>query len=173
VPVGAVAFGTLSWALGPVPALPAFLVVAGFGVLLAAIDLACLRLPDPLVAAAALAAVAGLLTASLAGGEFGPFVRAGSAAMAMFIGYLVLAPIPGAIPGLGDVKLAGLLGLMLGWIGWPAVLFGALLPHLINGPLALFLLLSGKARRDAPLPLGPALLAGAWLAIVGLAAWWN
>ena len=155
------------------PALPAFLVVAGFGVLLAAIDLACLRLPDPLVAAAALAAVAGLLAASLAGGEFGPFVRAGSAATAMFIGYLVLALIPGANLGLGDVKLAGLLGLMLGWIGWPAVLFGALLPHLINGPLALFLLLSGKARRDTPLPLGPALLAGAWLAIVGLAAWSN
>ncbi len=139
--------------------------------LLGAIDVACLRLPDPLVATAALAAISGLLVASLVDGEFGPLVRAGLAAVAMFIGYLVLALIPGANLGLGDVKLAGLLGLLLGWIGWPAVLLGALVPHLINGPVALVLLLSGKARRNTPLPLGPALLVGAWLVIVGLAAW--
>jgi prepilin signal peptidase PulO-like enzyme (type II secretory pathway) len=67
--------------------------------------------------------------------------------------------------GFGDVKLAGVLGLPLGWLGWPAVLLGLALPHLLAGPVALFLLLTGRAKRGTGLPFGPALLAGALLAI--------
>ncbi|MER6596563.1 prepilin peptidase, partial [Micromonospora purpureochromogenes] len=49
--VGAVVFAGLAAALGPDPALPAYLMVAAVGVVLAVVDLACLRLPDPLVGA--------------------------------------------------------------------------------------------------------------------------
>ena len=107
--------------------------------------------------------------ASLLTGQLHPLVRAGLGGLAMAGGYLVLALLPGADLGLGDVKLAGLLGLLLGWLGWPAVLLGALLPHLLNGPVAVVLLVSRRVRRDTALPLGPALLAGAWLAVLGSA----
>jgi leader peptidase (prepilin peptidase)/N-methyltransferase len=45
------------------------------------------------------------------------------------------------------------------------VFVGLLAPHLINGPVALFLLVTRRASARRPLPFGPALLAGALLAI--------
>jgi leader peptidase (prepilin peptidase)/N-methyltransferase len=45
------------------------------------------------------------------------------------------------------------------------VFVGVVTPHLINGPIALFLLVTGRARGGRPLPFGPALLAGA---LIGL-----
>ncbi|HEY3007957.1 MAG TPA: prepilin peptidase [Micromonosporaceae bacterium] len=166
VPVGAVSFGTLAWALGGSAALPGFLAVAAFGVVLGFIDVACLRLPDPLVGAAFLAGGGWLVGLSIVDGATDALARAGLAALVSAAAYLVLALLPGSNLGFGDVKLAGVLGLMLGWLGWPAVVSGLVLPHFINGPIALVLLLSGRAGRRTDLPLGPALLAGALLAVV-------
>jgi len=168
---GALSFGALTWALWPSPILPAALLVAGLGLLLAPIDLAVLRLPDRLVGTAFAGTAAVLLAAAIGTGNYAALLRAALAGAALAGGYLILALLPGGHLGLGDVKLAGVLGLLLGWLGWPYVLFGALLPHLLNGPVALVLLLSGRARRGSALPLGPALLAGALLAVVLLSGW--
>jgi leader peptidase (prepilin peptidase)/N-methyltransferase len=164
--VGAVSFGTLAWALGPVPALPAYLFVAGLGLVLAFVDLACLRLPDPLVLAAFVVGGCWLTTLAFVDGAVPALGRAALAALVSAGAYLVLALLPGSNLGLGDVKLAGLLGLMLGWLGWPTAVLGLVLPHLINGPVALALLVSRRAGRKTDMPLGPALLAGALLAVV-------
>ncbi|HET8680879.1 MAG TPA: prepilin peptidase [Micromonosporaceae bacterium] len=161
----AVACGLLGWTV-PAPVLPAFLAVAVLGVLLAAVDLACLRLPDRLVALGAAVSLAGLGTAALSGAGLGTLGRALAGAGALGGAYLVLALLPGGGMGFGDVKLAALLGLLLGWLGWGAVLLGAALPHVINGPVAVGLLVLGRAGRHTALPLGPALLAGALLAVV-------
>jgi leader peptidase (prepilin peptidase)/N-methyltransferase len=64
------------------------------------------------------------------------------------------------------VKLGAVLGFVLGFLGWPALAIGLVVPHLINGPIALFLLVRGKVGRRSGLPLGPALLAGALLGVV-------
>jgi leader peptidase (prepilin peptidase)/N-methyltransferase len=162
---GAGSFGLLAAVLGGDPALPALLIVAALGLPLAAVDLACLRLPDPLLAATAVAAAAGLTGAALAVGTPEPLLRALLAALACAAGYVLLALLPGARLGFGDVKLAGVLGLPLGWIGWPAVLLGLALPHVINGSVALVLLRSGRATRGTALPFGPAMLAGALIAV--------
>jgi len=168
---GAVSCGALAWAVGSRPlVLAAFLVVAVCGVFLAAIDLTCLRLPDVLVAGGAAVALGLLGAAALAGGELAPLVRALAGAATLGAVYLVLALVPGARLGFGDVKLAAVLGLLLGWVGWGAVLLGALFPHLINGPVVVGLLLTGRADRRTDLPLGPALLGGALAAIVVAAA---
>jgi leader peptidase (prepilin peptidase)/N-methyltransferase len=164
--VSAATFGALGWALGPATALPAYLVVAGYGVLLGAIDLACLRLPDPLVGSAFAAAAALLTLAATVDGTADRLLRAGFAAATLVGTYLILAILPRSALGFGDVKLAGVLGLTLGWLGWPAVLLGLVLPHLLGGPVALALLVSGRAKRRTELPFGPALLAGALLAVV-------
>ncbi|HET6212231.1 MAG TPA: prepilin peptidase [Micromonosporaceae bacterium] len=165
--IGAAACAVLGWSLDGKPALVlvAFLAVAVLGVLLAAIDLACLRLPDLLVAGTGGVALALLGTAAIVSGDAGPLLRGLLAAAVLGGGYLLLALLPGANLGFGDVKLAAVLGLLLGWVGWLAVLLGAVLPHLINGPVALGLLLTNRAGRKTELPLGPALLAGALAAI--------
>ena len=59
-----------------------------------------------------------------------------------------------------------MLGLPLGWLGWPAVLTGLLLPHLLIGPVALVLLLPAAPDGGRALPLGPAMLAGALAAFL-------
>lgn len=164
--VGAVVFGGLAADRGADPALPALLLVAAIGLALAVVDLACLRLPDPLVGAAALAGGLGLAVTALVSGVPGRLLTALAGAAVSFAGYVLLALLPGARLGFGDVKLAAALGLPLGWLGWPTLGLGLLLPHLLNGVTVLALLAAGRVRRDTPLPLGPAMLTGAWLAIL-------
>ncbi|MFF0824315.1 prepilin peptidase [Micromonospora haikouensis] len=164
VAVAAVVFGGLGVAPGVGPALPAFLAVAAVGLVLAAVDLACLRLPDPLVGLAALGAVAGLVAAAAVDGRPGRLLASLAGAGLSFLGYALLALLPGSRLGFGDVKLAAVLGLPLGWLGWPALLAGLVLPHVLHGLAVLGLLAARRARRETLLPLGPALLAGAWLA---------
>lgn len=61
--------------------------------------------------------------------------------------------------GWGDVKLAGLIGLM---VGFPNALFALLLGMIAGGVVALFLLLRGEDRKQS-LPYAPALAVGAWI----------
>jgi leader peptidase (prepilin peptidase)/N-methyltransferase len=150
----------LAVAVGPSPVLPVYLLAAVPGLLLAVIDLRCLRLPNPLVGA--LAITAGVPLAVLEADRAG---RALTAAGAVLIAYLSVALLPRAGLGLGDVKLAAVLGLILGFAGWPAVLIGVVVPQVINGSVALALLLTRRAGRGHQLPFGPALLAGALIAV--------
>ncbi|GAB3054281.1 prepilin peptidase [Micromonospora schwarzwaldensis] len=163
---GAVVFGGLAAARGDERALPALLLVAAVGLVLAVTDLIALRLPDPLVGAVALGGALGLPGIALTTGEPGRPTTALAGVGLSLGGYLLLALLPGARLGFGDVKLAAALGFPLGWLGWPALRLGLLLPHLLGGVTFLVLLATGRIRRDTPLPFGPALLAGAWLAAV-------
>ncbi|MFU8873354.1 prepilin peptidase [Micromonospora sp. SL4-19] len=164
--VGAVVFGGLALVREADPALPVFLLVAAVGLVLALVDLACLRLPDPLVALAVGCGGLGLVAVALITGTPDRLFPALAGAAASFAGYVLLALLPGSRLGFGDVKLAVALGLPLGWLGWPTLALGLLLPHLLNGVVVLALLATRKVRRDTALPFGPAILAGAWLAVL-------
>ncbi|MFK3982536.1 prepilin peptidase [Micromonospora sp. NPDC050397] len=170
VALGAAAFALVAAALstpdGIDPALPAVLALVAVGLPLALIDLACLRLPDPLLAVATVLVLVGLVGASVLLGTPEPLLRALLAALVSAAGYLLLALLPGSRLGFGDVKLATLLGLPLGWFGWPVLLLGLALPHLVNGTIALVLLLTRRADRGSTWAFGPALLGGALLALV-------
>ena len=160
---GATVTGLLAAAIGPSAVLPVLLLAAVPGLLLALIDLRCLRLPDPLVGA--LAGTAVLPLAWLHPERLAVALPAAGLVLTAY-GLLALAPRGGL--GLGDVKLAAVLAAVVGFAGWPAVAVGVLTPHLINGPIALVLLLARRADRRRPLPFGPALLAGALLAITAV-----
>ncbi|GAB4104802.1 hypothetical protein GCM10028790_38210 [Micromonospora taraxaci] len=164
--VSAAVFGGLVVAQGDDPALPVFLMVAAVGLVLARVDLACLRLPDPLVLAAGLLALAGLTATALLADEPARLLGALTGATVAGAAHVLLALLPGSRLGFGDVKLAAALGLPLGWLGRDVLLVGLLLPHLLHGTLVVGLLAARRVRRDTLLPLGPALLAGAWLAVL-------
>jgi leader peptidase (prepilin peptidase)/N-methyltransferase len=128
-------------------------------VLLALIDLRSLRLPDPLVVSLALGA--GVPLALLAPGRIGSGLSAGALVGA---GYLLVALLPGDGLGFGDVKLGAVLAMLLGFAGgWPAVLAGLLVAHLIGAGVAVYLL---ATRRRRVFPFGPALLLGALIGLV-------
>ncbi|GGO07249.1 prepilin peptidase [Micromonospora parathelypteridis] len=159
-------FAGLAVAMNDDPALPVFLAVAAVGLVLAGVDLACLRLPDPLVLVAAVLALGGLTAAALLAGTPGRLLHVLAGAAVAGAAHVLLALLPGSRLGFGDVKLAAVLGAPLGWLGRDALLAGLLLPHLLHGGLVLALLVTRRVRRDTLLPVGPALLAGAWLGVL-------
>ncbi|MDI1461703.1 prepilin peptidase [Catellatospora sp. KI3] len=169
VPVGAVAAAGLGASLHGW-ALAAALVVSVAGVLLAAIDLAVHRLPDAITAPLAVAVLVLLGIGAATGGDWAAYGTACLAGVALLLGFGLLSVVSGGQLGLGDAKLAGVLGLLLGWYGWPLVLAGAVLGVLVNGLAAIVLLIMRRVGWRGSLPMGPALLAGAWLAIVLTAA---
>jgi leader peptidase (prepilin peptidase) / N-methyltransferase len=166
VPVSVVVWAAVAATIGLAPALPAFLLLAAIAVPLTLIDLKVLRLPDPLIATAFLGGVALFAVAAAVERSAQGLLRAAIAAAACGLGYLVLALLPRSQFGFGDVKLGAVLGLYLGWISWYAVAAGLLLAPLVNLPLLLWLLISGRANRKTPMPYGPAMLAGGLIAVI-------
>ncbi len=153
----------LSWAL------PAFLLLAVAAVLLTVVDLQHRLLPNRVVLPALAGGVVLLLLPALADGAWDQLLRAALGAAALLATYLALAlASPGGL-GMGDVKLAALLGLYLGWLGWAAVVLGALAGFVVQAAVALALLATRRIGLRGELPFGPAMLAGAALVIGGTA----
>lgn len=145
--------------------LPAYLVLAAAGVLLAAVDLRHRLLPNRVVGPALVAGVLLLTAAAAVDDRWDDLLRAALGAVALFAAFLLLALISPSALGMGDVKLAGLLGLHLGWLGWDAVLLGAAAGFVVQAVVSLVLLVARRIDLRAELPFGPAMLAGAGLAI--------
>ena len=145
--------------------LPAFLFLAAAGVLLAVIDLQHRLLPNRVVLPSIGIGAGLLLVAAVPGQDWAAFTRACTAAAVLFAVFLVLALISPSGLGFGDVKLAGLVGLYLGWIGWGAVVAGAAAGFVVQAAVALVLLAGRRVGLRGELPFGPAMLVGAGLAI--------
>ena len=142
---------------------PAFLLLAVAGVLLAVIDLQHRLLPNRVVLTTLVSGAALLAMAAVGDGDWTDLLRAVLGAAVLFAVFLVLAVISPSGLGMGDVKLAAVLGLFLGWLGWEVVLLGAVAGFVVQAVLALALLALGRVRRDSDLPFGPAMLVGAAL----------
>jgi leader peptidase (prepilin peptidase)/N-methyltransferase len=163
----ALACAVMALRFGPNPMLPAFCYLAGIGVPLAVIDTRYRRLPDALTLpsypiALALLGVAALL---LPGGGR-QFLTAGlglAVALAFFVLQVIIYP---AGLGWGDVKLSGLLGLYLGWLGPGALAAGLFLGYLFAAVTGLGLIAARHASRKSHLAFGPFLLAGALAAVL-------
>jgi leader peptidase (prepilin peptidase)/N-methyltransferase len=92
----------------------------------------------------------------------------GGAALWLFY-FLLRAVYPPGM-GFGDVKLAGVLGLYLGYLGWGHVFAGTFAAFLLGGVWGLIVLLARRANLGSAIPFGPFMLAGAALAMVVLPA---
>jgi leader peptidase (prepilin peptidase)/N-methyltransferase len=91
--------------------------------------------------------------------------RAVVAAVAYFLFLLIVALIARGGFGMGDVKLALLLGLFLGYIGWDALGVGFTLAILLGGLASVLLLVFTRRGRRAKFAYGPFLVAGAWIGL--------
>ncbi|WP_449385188.1 prepilin peptidase [Cellulomonas soli] len=154
---------------GPTWVLPALLYLVSITVALVLIDIDTRRLPDTIVLPSYLVTLALLSLASWnPGGEadWGALLRALVGGAAMYTLYFVIKLVYPAGMGFGDVKLAGVLGLSLGWFGWSALAFGWFAAYLLGGLFSIGLLLAGRAGRKSAIPFGPWMLLGA---LVGIA----
>lgn len=148
--------------------LAAFFLLAVACALLVAIDLAVFRLPDAIVGPMYPVLFAALTVAAVVSGDWGALGRAALGAAVLLFGYFLLALINPSGLGLGDVKLSGLLGAFLGWLGWPAVVAGTLAAFVINAVVALVLLVARRVSTKSGIAFGPAMVVGA---AVGAAYW--
>lgn len=147
-------------------ALPAYLYLTAIAVALAAIDLDVHRLPDAIVYPSYPVALVLLALASWGEGDWGAMLRALIGGAALFLLYAVTVVVYPKGMGLGDVKLAGVLGLYLGWWGWSALAVGAFGAFVLGGVGALVLVVAGDAGRKTRIPFGPYMLTAALGALV-------
>jgi leader peptidase (prepilin peptidase)/N-methyltransferase len=157
---GVAAWVGLSWLL------PALLYFAAISIALTMIDLELKRLPNAIVLPSYPAAAALLVLASLGTGEWHRLLGAAIGCAALYVFYFVLVLIYPRGMGFGDVKLAGVLGLYLGWFGWEYTVVGAFFGFLLGGLVGLVLMVLGRAGRKTAIPFGPSMIVGAWLALV-------
>ncbi|PZQ90465.1 MAG: prepilin peptidase [Leifsonia xyli] len=147
--------------------LVAYLVLAAVSIALSAIDLELKRLPNPIVLTAFIAGLLLLVPAMLLAGEPARLVSAGVGAAASFFFYLVLAVLPGGGMGWGDVKLAGVLGLYLGALGWAPLVVGVGAAFAVGAVAGVVVLIARRSLKDRRLPFGPWMFLGAWIGIIG------
>ena len=162
----AVLFVVMAVRFGLDPVLPAYLYLAAVGLALALIDLDCKRLPDALTLPSYPVAVVLLGVAALAGSDSGSLLRALLGGAAMYGLYFALCFAYPAGMGFGDVKLAGVLGLYTGWLGWGAWAVGLFTGFLLGGVFGLALIAVKRGGRKTAVPFGPFMLAGTLLAIL-------
>ena len=149
----------------PAVVLATYALALVWAVVLALVDLEVKRLPDALVLPAYPVTAVLLAACSVVTGDGSALLRAAACAGAGVTFFLVVAlasPVTDGL-GLGDVKLAGVLAALLGWLGWYEALMGLLTGFVIGGLVAMLLLVLRRVRRGGSVPLGPALLAGAYL----------
>ncbi|MET4638987.1 A24 family peptidase [Mycetocola sp. 2940] len=148
-------------AVGPSPLLLGLLYLAAVTAELVRIDVDSHRLPNRLVLPGYPIALAGVAFHGVLTGI--PPVLPLAAGAAWFLFFLVLNL--GGGMGMGDVKLAGVLGLCLGSIGPGQPLIGLALAFLFGGIAGILVLVRHVGGRNARIPFGPFLLAGFWVAV--------
>ncbi|WP_121251030.1 prepilin peptidase [Nocardioides ferulae] len=162
---GAAAGGLLGGALGPDWALLVVLPLVPVSVALAVVDWRTRLLPTRVIAPTYLLTILAVLVAGAAGRDGDDVVRA-------FWGWLVAGGLffllwfvhPRGL-GYGDVRLAGVLGIALGSLGWGPLLVGVYAGFLLGGLGGGLLSLLRIVERRA-FPFGPFMLVGALVGVL-------
>ncbi|AEE46127.1 prepilin peptidase [Cellulomonas fimi] len=169
-------FAGVAWWTGPAWVLPALLYLVAISVALTLIDIDVRRLPDVIVLPSYLVSTALLaLAAANPGGDadWASFGRALAGGGILLAGYFVVWRVYPPGTGFGDVKLAGVLGLYLGWCGWGSVAVGWFSGYLVGGVFSIALVVAGRAGRKTRIPYGPWMILGAWIGIIAGETVWS
>jgi leader peptidase (prepilin peptidase)/N-methyltransferase len=172
----AVLFVAIAWHLARVhllPALPAYLIFAAAAVALALIDIDVHRLPNGIVLPAYPVLGLGLTLAAALLDDPAALVRAAICGLALYALYLILRAVNPNGMGFGDVKLAGVIGGMLGFLSYQALFVGAFAGFLLGGLYGVACLALRLKSLKSRVPYGPFMLAGAFLAFFAADPLWH
>ena len=159
-------FTGVAWRFGWSWSLPAEWAFAGGLGVLAVCDARRLLLPRRVVAASAVVTSAALLVAAGVGSQWVRLAVALASAAVVFGMFFVVNLFRPDWLGYGDVRLAGLVGLGLGWLGPGAVLAGLIAGNVIGLFAAGALALAGRVGWHTRLPYGTFVAAGAAVALL-------
>ncbi len=164
--VTAAGFAVVGARIGWTAVLPAYIVLTAALVALSAIDLATKTLPRRLIWIAGAVSLADMAVAAVVDHDAAPLgwaVFGATVACAAFAGIHFVRP---DAMGFGDVRLAALLGLHLGWLGPLHVPVGLFFGFLFGAVVGIAMMAGGRAGRRTALPFGPFMALGAMVAIV-------
>ncbi|MDR2253665.1 MAG: prepilin peptidase [Bifidobacteriaceae bacterium] len=162
----AVLFVLAALYIRPLAVVPAYLYAAAIGVALTAIDARTRRLPDAIVYPSYPVLAVLLTLGSWASGDWSALARGAIGALALLVGYGALVLVAPRGMGLGDAKLAGLVGLVLAYQSWGVFAVGALGAFLLGALWGIGVIVRTRGGRRTAIPFGPWMCAGA---VVGLA----
>jgi leader peptidase (prepilin peptidase)/N-methyltransferase len=168
--VSALVGGSLGWQAS----LVIFLYLAPVGVALAVVDWRTRLLPTKLIAPSYLVVTALAAVAAWAGGDWHPLVTAAWGWLVSGGTFFLLWFVYPRGMGYGDVRLSGVLGIALGYLGWGELLSGVYAGFLLGGVGGLLLSLLRIVERKA-YPFGPFMLLGALVGVLAgphVAAWY-
>lgn len=155
--------------------LPAYLLFAGTTMVLILTDLDHQRIPNRILYPSTAIAILLLVAGAAADGTLTELPRALAGGGIYFGLLLLIALVARGGFGMGDVKLAFLLGTFLAFGSWGTLWSGIFLAFLLGGSVSLLLLLTGRKGRKDAIPFGPPLIVGAWAAAAwgeSLVAWY-
>jgi leader peptidase (prepilin peptidase)/N-methyltransferase len=164
-------FVAITLRFGPSLQLPAYLYLVAVGVTLAMIDFDMQRLPDTIVLPSYVVGLLLLMPAGAVSADWSHALRALAGMAAMLAIYFALAVAYPTMVSFGEVKVAGLVGLYLGWLSWPAIALGVLLGFAFAGLSGTALTVShrGAAARPVALPLGLCVIAASAVSLFAAA----
>ncbi|ROR80012.1 leader peptidase (prepilin peptidase) / N-methyltransferase [Plantibacter flavus] len=144
----------------------AFLYLAAVSICLTLIDTRTHRLPDRIVLPMYPVGAVLFAVGAATGSGVQPLVTALLGAVGFWAAYALLRFAYPQGMGLGDVKLAGAVGLFAGWCGWESAVVAFFAPFILGGLHATVLLLTRRVTRKTPLPFGPWIISGTWLGVI-------
>ena len=161
-----VTFTALMWRFldSHLTVLVAYLFCGALCVAVTAIDIRIHKIPNRFVLPSFGIAGVLLAVASIFGGEWPDMGRAIVCALVGYSMFYFLSLTGGM--GLGDVKLAAILGAYCGWLGWSTAGAGLIFAFVTGGVWATILVLTRKAHRQTAIAFGPWLCVGALLGIL-------
>jgi leader peptidase (prepilin peptidase) / N-methyltransferase len=160
----AVLFAAAAVRFGATWQLPAFCVFFASLLAVSVIDLDLFIIPNRVVYPTLFLTAPLLAAAAAAEGTWG---HLRDAAIGGAVGFGVLLVIHVAMPrgmGFGDVRLSGVIGMMLGWLGLRYLALGLFLAFLLAALIGIVLIATRLRTRKDAVPFGPFLAAGAVLA---------
>ncbi len=158
--------GVYGWVAAPADAglLPAFAVFGAVTLALALIDLDHQLIPNRVLFPGLGVAGVLLIIGAVIAGEAPGLVRGVLGGVLYFLILLIIGLAARGGFGMGDVKLALLLGLFLAFASWEILAVGAVLAIVLGGVASLLLLVARRGRKTK-FAYGPFLVLGAWIAL--------
>jgi leader peptidase (prepilin peptidase)/N-methyltransferase len=164
--LAAVSGGLIGWMLGTTAVLVAWLLLAVAGSVLGYIDARTRYLPSAIIWPSYLVIGLALFGAAMVSGEWGSLRRAVLAGVIGFAVFYVLWFVFPRGVGFGDVRLSGLLGLALGWLGWGEFISGLYGGFFLGAIVGIALIMARVMTRKQMVPFGPFMLIGALAGVV-------
>lgn len=147
-------------------ALPGYCLFFAALLAISVIDLDHFIVPNRIIYPTLFATVPLLAGAALLDGSWKALEHATLGGLMGFGALLIVHMVSPRGMGFGDVRLAGIIGIYLGWLGYAHILLGLFLGFLLASVVGLGLIATRlRTRRDA-LPFAPFLAAGAMLAVL-------